>query len=56
MLYPYIPAIVENVLIDSEGYTVIVDFGFAKYVSDKTYTRKFQATLSEFLLAFQRAC
>lgn len=28
----------ENVLIDSEGYTVIVDFGFAKYVADKTYT------------------
>jgi serine/threonine protein kinase len=25
----------ENVLIGSDGYTVIVDFGFAKYVSDK---------------------
>ena len=28
----------ENVLVDSQGYPVIVDFGFAKYVSDKTYT------------------
>jgi serine/threonine protein kinase len=25
----------ENVLIGSDGYSVIVDFGFAKYVSDK---------------------
>lgn len=28
----------ENVMLDSHGYTVIVDFGFAKYVPDKTYT------------------
>lgn len=28
----------ENVLIDNEGYPVIVDFGFAKLVVDKTYT------------------
>lgn len=28
----------ENVLIDELGYTVIVDLGFAKVVSDKTYT------------------
>mmetsp|Transcript_18238 Transcript_18238/g.40523 ORF Transcript_18238/g.40523 Transcript_18238/m.40523 type:complete len:1091 (-) Transcript_18238:910-4182(-) len=28
----------ENVLIDSKGYTVIVDLGFAKVVPDKTYT------------------
>lgn len=26
----------ENVLLDSEGYTVIVDLGFAKIVKDKT--------------------
>lgn len=28
----------ENVLLDSDGYTVIVDLGFAKVVMDKTYT------------------
>jgi serine/threonine protein kinase len=28
----------ENVLVSNEGYPIIVDFGFAKYVSDKTYT------------------
>jgi CRP-like cAMP-binding protein len=28
----------ENVLIDTEGYPIIVDFGFAKYCPDKTYT------------------
>ena len=28
----------ENVMIDSDGYPIIVDFGFAKYVKDKTYT------------------
>ena len=28
----------ENVLIDVDGYPVIVDFGFAKFCSDKTYT------------------
>jgi CRP-like cAMP-binding protein len=28
----------ENVLVDSHGYAVIVDFGFAKVVRDKTYT------------------
>eukprot|EP00980_Cylindrotheca_fusiformis_P001939 scaffold442_cov110-Cylindrotheca_fusiformis.AAC.6 len=28
----------ENVLINSKGYPVIVDFGFAKYVTDKAYT------------------
>lgn len=28
----------ENVLLDSDGYTVIVDLGFAKVVPDKTYT------------------
>jgi len=28
----------ENILIDREGYPVICDFGFAKFVADKTYT------------------
>jgi protein kinase A len=28
----------ENVLLDDKGYPVIVDFGFAKLVTDKTYT------------------
>jgi len=28
----------ENVLLDSEGYTVIVDLGFAKIIKNKTYT------------------
>jgi len=28
----------ENVMIDKDGYTVIVDLGFAKIVPDKTYT------------------
>ncbi|CAJ1942794.1 unnamed protein product [Cylindrotheca closterium] len=28
----------ENVLIDRDGYPVICDFGFAKYVEDLTYT------------------
>jgi protein kinase A len=28
----------ENVLIDKDGYCVIVDLGFAKYVPDKTFT------------------
>lgn len=28
----------ENVLLESDGYTVIVDLGFAKVVPDKTYT------------------
>jgi len=28
----------ENVLIDAQGYPVIVDLGFAKYVPTKTYT------------------
>ena len=28
----------ENVMIDEDGYPIIVDFGFAKYVKDKTYT------------------
>lgn len=28
----------ENVLIDKEGYPVLVDFGFAKFCPDKTYT------------------
>jgi len=28
----------ENVLLDSDGYPVIVDFGFSKIVNDKTYT------------------
>ncbi|KAL3786605.1 hypothetical protein HJC23_008201 [Cyclotella cryptica] len=28
----------ENVLLDKDGYAVIVDLGFAKSVSDKTYT------------------
>jgi protein kinase A len=28
----------ENVMIDAEGYPIIVDFGFAKYCPDKTYT------------------
>ena len=28
----------ENVLLDRDGYAVIVDFGFSKIVTDKTYT------------------
>jgi len=28
----------ENVLIDKDGYPLICDFGFAKFVADKTYT------------------
>eukprot|EP00934_Nitzschia_sp_Nitz4_P005950 Nitzschia sp. Nitz4//scaffold21_size171442//80522//83295//NITZ4_002167-RA/size171442-processed-gene-0.161-mRNA-1//-1//CDS//3329542429//5940//frame0 len=28
----------ENVLIDTDGYPIICDFGFAKFVADKTYT------------------
>jgi len=28
----------ENVLLDKDGYAVIVDFGFSKIVTDKTYT------------------
>merc|ERR1711935_877471 len=28
----------ENVLLDKDGYCVIVDLGFAKHVSDKTFT------------------
>jgi serine/threonine protein kinase len=28
----------ENVLIDKDGYAVIVDLGFAKYVTGKTFT------------------
>jgi len=28
----------ENVLVDADGYPVIVDLGFAKVVTDKTYT------------------
>jgi serine/threonine protein kinase len=28
----------ENVLLDSTGYTVIIDLGFAKVIKDKTYT------------------
>mmetsp|Transcript_42789 Transcript_42789/g.64393 ORF Transcript_42789/g.64393 Transcript_42789/m.64393 type:complete len:807 (+) Transcript_42789:41-2461(+) len=28
----------ENVMIDAMGYTVIIDLGFAKVVTDKTYT------------------
>lgn len=28
----------ENVLLDSEGYCVIIDLGFAKFVPDKTFT------------------
>ena len=28
----------ENVLLDSDGYTVIIDLGFAKVIKDKTYT------------------
>ena len=28
----------ENVLLNSNGFCVIVDFGFAKVVVDKTYT------------------
>jgi len=28
----------ENVMVDNEGYCVIIDLGFAKYVPDKTFT------------------
>ena len=28
----------ENVMIDKDGFPVIIDFGFAKYVPNKTYT------------------
>lgn len=28
----------ENVLIDKDGYPVIIDFGFSKICTDKTYT------------------
>ncbi|KAG7357543.1 serine/threonine protein kinase [Nitzschia inconspicua] len=28
----------ENILIDKDGYPIICDFGFAKFVEDKTYT------------------
>jgi serine/threonine protein kinase len=28
----------ENVLIDSDGYPILCDFGFAKYCPDKLYT------------------
>ena len=28
----------KNVLIDKDGYTTIVDLGFAKIVRDKTFT------------------
>ena len=28
----------ENVLIDSDGYVVLIDMGFAKVVKDKTFT------------------
>ena len=27
-----------NVMLDADGYTVIVDFGFAKIIKDRTYT------------------
>lgn len=28
----------ENVLVDNDGYCIVIDFGFAKVVTDKTYT------------------
>lgn len=28
----------ENVMIDEDGYPIVIDFGFAKYVKRKTYT------------------
>ena len=29
---------ISTVLLDNEGYTVIIDLGFAKVIKDKTYT------------------
>jgi protein kinase A len=37
-LFSLLSLLLENVMIDSKGYPVLIDFGFAKYVVDKTYT------------------
>jgi serine/threonine protein kinase len=38
MVVAYRDLKLENVLIDAEGYCKIVDLGFAKVVTDKTFT------------------
>ena len=46
----------ENLLIDSDGYLKLVDFGFAKVVHDKTYTVRARARLTADRGAQRRRC